>query len=109
MATLAVQKVVVTGLTPSYAAAAAGGDQFANSGKAMIHAKNASAGSLTVTVNSQTNCSQGFDHDAAVAIPAGQERMIGPFPKGRFDDANGNVQITYSGVTSLTVAVVEVP
>lgn len=109
MATLAVQKAVVTGLTPSYSAAAGGGDQFANSGKAMLHIKNGSGGSINVTVNSQTNCSQGFDHDAVVAVPAGAERMIGPFPKGRFDDANGNVQITYSAVTSLTVAVVEVP
>lgn len=109
MATLTVQKAVGTGLTPSYSAAAGGGDQFANSGKAMLHAKNGSGGSITITVNSQVNCSQGFDHDFAVAIPAGEERMIGPFPKSRFDDANGNVQITYSAVTSLTVAVIEVP
>jgi len=35
--------------------------------------------------------------------------MIGPFPKNRFDDATGKVQITYSAVVSLTVAIVQVP
>jgi len=109
VATLSVQIVVLGGLTPSYGAAAGGGDEFLNSGREFIHAKNGAGVSQTVTVNSQVACNQGADHDAAVAIPAGQERMIGPFPKNRFDDANGKVQITYSAVASLTVAVVRVP
>ena len=108
MAVLTVQQAALTGLNSSYGAAAGGGDQFANTGKAMLHVKNG-ASSKTVTVDSQTPCSQGVDHDAVVAIPAGEERMIGPFPKARFDDANGDVQITYSAVTSVTVAVVELP
>lgn len=109
MSTLSVQIVVLGGLTPSYGAAAAGGDEFVNSGREFFHAKNGAGVSQTVTVNSQAVCNQGFDHDAAVAIPAGQERMIGPFPKGRFDDANGKVQVTYSAVASLTVAAIRVP
>ena len=109
MATLSVQTVSLGGLTPSYVAAAAGGDEFPNSGREFIHAKNGATVSQTVTVDSQAACNQGFDHDAAVAIPAGEERMIGPFPKNRFDDATGKVQITYSAVASLTVAIVQVP
>ncbi|OGD18839.1 MAG: hypothetical protein A2Y70_00600 [Candidatus Aminicenantes bacterium RBG_13_64_14] len=97
------------GLTPSYAAATAGGDEFVNSGREFIHVKNGHTSPQTVTVNSQTVCNQGYDHDAPVVIPASEERMIGPFPKGRFDDANGKVQITYSGVTALTIAAVRVP
>lgn len=109
MAELSVQVVVLGGLTPSYAAAAAGGDQFANSGREMIHLKNGAGVSQTVTTDSQEPCDQGFDHDNAVAIPAGEERMIGPFPKSRFDDASGKVQLTYSAVASLTIAVIKVP
>lgn len=45
----------------------------------------------------------------AVAVPDGEERIIGPFSKNRFDDVDGKVQVTYSAVTSVTVAVVEVP
>jgi len=109
MAILTVQQASLSGVNTTYGAAAGGGDQFANTGKAMIHVKNGDVSSKTVTVDSQKVCSQGFDHDAAVAIPAGEERMIGPFPKDRFNDANGDVQITYSAVTSVTIAVVELP
>lgn len=81
MATLSVQKATLTGLDPTFVAA---------------------------SVNSQTPCNYGFDHDAVVAVPAGGERVIGPFPKARFNDASDKVLISYSGVTSVTVAVLEV-
>jgi hypothetical protein len=109
MAILSVQIIPLIGLEPSYAAADVGGDEFVNSGRDFIHVKNGHTSEQTVTMNSQTACSFGFDHDAAVAIPASEERMIGPFPKNRFDDSNGKVLITYSGVTSLTIAVLRVP
>jgi hypothetical protein len=109
MSTLSVQVVILGGLSPSYAAAAAGGDEFVNSGREFIHVKNGHTSAQTVTVNSQAPCNQGYDHDAQVSVPASEERMIGPFPKSRFDDAGGKVQITYSGVTALTIAVVQVP
>jgi hypothetical protein len=109
MANLNVQKIELSGLNPSYVAAAAGGDEFVNSGRAFIHVKNGGASSIDVTVDSQTPCSQGYDHDAVVAVPASEERMIGPFPKDRFNDASEKVQITYSDVTSVTVAAIEVP
>ena len=109
MSTLTVQVVSLAGIAPSYAAAGAGGDEFVNSGHEFLHVKNGHTSPQTVTANSQKACSQGFDHDVAVAVPNGAERMIGPFPKDRFDDPAGKVQITYSGVTALTVAVVQVP
>jgi hypothetical protein len=64
-------------------------------------------GSINVTINSQKACDQGFDHDIVVAVPNGGERLIGPF-SDRFADASGQVLITYSGVTSVTVAALEV-
>jgi hypothetical protein len=42
--------------------------------------------------------------DRAVAIPAGEERLIGPFPSAIYDDGNGKVQLTYDAVTSMTIA-----
>lgn len=109
MATLSVQRAVLTGLNPTYAAAGAAGDEFVNSGKAVLHVKNGSAGSINVTINSQTPCNYGVDHDLVVAVPAGAERIIGPFAKSRFNDASEKVQISYSAVASVTVAVLEVP
>jgi len=109
MAVLTVQQVNLTGLAPAFAAASAGGDEFVNSGRAVLYVKNGDISDKTVTVDSQTPCNQGFDHDAQVIVPASEERIIGPFPKNRFDDANGKVQISYSDVTSVTVAVIEIP
>lgn len=113
MATLTRQKVVIGGLTPSYAACAAGGDVVTNDdGKTFLHVKNSSGGSLTVTVTAQSTSVNTGTHgtltvsNVAIAIPAGQERMIGPFPKQAYNNSSKQLAITYSGVTSLTIAAV---
>ena len=111
MATLSRQKVIIGGLTPSYAACAAGGDVADNSdGKTMLHVKNGSAGSITVTVTAQSTSVVTGTHgtatvsNVAIAIAAGSERLIGPFPKQAFNNSTKQLAITYSGVTSLTIA-----
>lgn len=109
MADLTVQIVSLPGLTPAYGAAAAGGDAFPSSGKEFIHIKNGHTSPQTVTVNSQAACNRGFDHDVAVVVTNAQERMIGPFPKDRFNDSADKIQLTYSGVTALTIAIVRLP
>jgi hypothetical protein len=103
MAVLTVQPISLAGEAPDYVAANAGGDKVAASRSNFIHVKNGSGGSITVTLDSVVACNQGSDHNIAVAIPAGQERMIGPFDPGRFADSAGDVNISYSGVTSLTI------
>jgi hypothetical protein len=107
-AALTVQAAALAGLNPAYVAANVDGNFFLNSGKEYLHVKNGGASPITVTINSQVNCNQGFDHDAVVSIPAGGERIIGPFPKDRFNDASGYVQAAYSGVTSVTAAAITV-
>lgn len=103
MATLAVQDISTAGLEATYASAAGGGDQFSNDGKTLLHVKNGSGGDITVTIASQVACSQGSTHNTAVVVTAGEERFIGPFDPARYNDANGMTQLTYSGVTSLTI------
>jgi len=113
MATLATQQVVRTGLNPAYSAAAGGGDRFTPSDTTFLHVKNGSGGALTVTVvTPRTDPGSGQAiADVAVSVPATPgERMIGPFPAPSFGaPADGLADITYSGVTSLTIAVIEVP
>jgi hypothetical protein len=109
MGTLAAQVIVLAGVTPSLAAASAGGDQWANTGREYLHIKNAGGSSIDVTVNSQKTCNQGFDHDVTVAVPNGEERLVGPFPKERFNDENGYAQVSYSDVTSVTIGVFRLP
>jgi hypothetical protein len=110
MATLTKQVVSLTGIEPSYQAAAAGGDEVVNSGRIFIHVKNANGSTARqVTVDSQAPCSQGYDHDAIVSVPASNEKMIGPFPKDRFNDSGGKIQISYDNEADLTIAAIEVP
>ena len=109
MAQLTIQTIAVAGVVPTYAAAAAGGDAFLNDGATYFHVKNGGGSSINVTVNSITACDQGFDHDQVVAVANGSEKILGPFPVGRWNDTSGNVSITYSAVTSVTVAAVKLP
>lgn len=110
MALLATQNVTRAGLAPTYSAAAAGGDEFTPSKDTILHVKNGSAGALTVTVVTPKATEYGADiADTAVSIPAAGERVIGPFPYQHYaNPADGKADITYSGVTSLTVAVIQV-
>lgn len=117
MATLTIQNLVKSAeLSVSYAAASAGGDVMPNDGKTVLHFKNASAGSLTVTVASALASHDFGDPfgpytraDVVVAVPAGGERFVGPFPGRAFNNGSGQAAITYSGVTSLTVAALRFP
>lgn len=118
MATLTRQVLGEDGLTASYGAAAVSGDQVNNAdGKTFLHIKNASGVSVTVTVAEQitgttvTNPTLGklTKANATKAIGAGAEGFFGPFAKGGFNDANSNIQVTYSAVTSVTIAALYIP
>jgi len=111
MADLTIQDVVEGGLAATYAAASAGGDAVLNlAGDVFLHVRNGDAAQHTVTVTVQETSHEvaGFGAmskaNLQVAIPAGAEAFIGPFPRAAFNDANGNVQISYDGVTNVTVA-----
>ena len=105
MATLTVQQVTRAGITPSYASCAGGGDEFANDGKTLIHVKNGHTSPQTVQVTIQKTVDGESAGTKDVAVTNAQERMIGPFPTDIYNDNNGKVQLTYSGVTSLTIGV----
>lgn len=102
MAVLDVQDVARAGLNPAFVAAAAGGDEAPNVAGLFVVVKNGSAAQITVTLDSQEACNQGFDHNETVDVPAGGERWIGEF-SSRFEAANGNIQWAYSDVTTVTV------
>lgn len=106
MAILTVSAQVPSGATFTPVAAAGGGDSFANDGATSLYVKNGSGAPITVTIPAQAACNFGVSnaaHDIVRAVPAGAENRLGPFAPGLYNDANGRVQITYSGVTSLTV------
>lgn len=107
MAVLTPVDVTLAGVADNLVAAAGGGDSFPNNGHVVFVVNNGSAGAITVTFDDPNTPNPGsasqFNPDVAVSVPAGARRTIGPFPPFRFNDANGRVNVTYSGVTSLTV------
>lgn len=109
MATLTVQEISRSAITPSYGAAAGGGDQFPNDGRTYLHIKNGGGSSITLTIATQLTVDGKAVADDAITVTNAQERVVGPFPPGIYNDANGMVQLTYSGVTSVTVGAFRLP
>ena len=112
MATLTPQKVIDSGTVVTLASAAANGDEFTNSGVEFIHIQNGHASAArVVTITAQvTNVHhQQFGtvtkSNVAKVVAAGQDAFLGPFKQRAFNDQNNKVQITYDGVTTLSVAV----
>lgn len=108
--TPAVQALTSVGLAPTYAAADnTNGEQIANNGRRIVHVKNASGGGLTVTVRMPTTVDGLTVPDRTVSIPAGTDKLVGPFGSAYTQAADGNVYVDYSTGTSITRAVLEMP
>lgn len=114
--TIVPETLVITGLVPTYIAAnstALGGSKFAlvSGNSYFIYIKNVAAGGNSIcTINSVANCDQGFDHDVAITVADGAEKIIGPFGfNTRFKNASGDIHFDIDEVTNVTVAVVKVP
>ncbi len=109
MATLAAQAVPQnSGLTPTYNAAAAGGDRVPAGNGVLVVVKNASTAAVTVTLVTPGT----VEGDLAIAdrsysVPASTGEVW--FPVGsNYRAADGLATINYSAVTSVTVACVRV-
>lgn len=107
MATLSLQRVSLAGTAVTLAAAGGSGDRMPVGPTNMLRVSNGSGASITVTVNSIKQCSQGFDHDLSVAVAAGATKDIGPITE-RFQDTDNLAGISYSATGSVTVAAVTV-
>ena len=109
MANLNAQKVVLGGLAPAFTAAAAGGDTLPPVGSGFLVVKNGSGVSVNVTVATPGNTEFGIAQpDVVVAVPAAGERYIGPLSTNLTDPVSNGINVTYSAVASVTVAVVAV-
>lgn len=112
MAILTVQSFDESGTALTMSAASSGGDQFSNTGKQMVVIHNTDASSKTVTVVAQNTEYTKPDigvvtkSSQQLSVPASGIGIIGPFPINPYNDSNRNVQITYSAVTGVNVAVV---
>lgn len=106
-------------LLDALVAATGGGDSFKNSGKETLKFKNAGGGSITVTIKASagannSKCNFGVagtpGHDIALVIPNDSNIYeAGPWPTNPYSDGSGFLQITYSGVSSLSVGAFVAP
>ena len=105
---LTVQAMSIDGIAPTYATAASGGDTFANNGKTFLHVKNGGGSSINVTLASQVDSPPAGTaaSNKVIAVAAGGEKMIGPLPEYGYNDSGGLVHVSYSAVTSVTVAAI---
>ncbi|MBT9156915.1 MAG: hypothetical protein DDT37_01906 [Firmicutes bacterium] len=100
---LTIQELAGTGAAPTFVAAAAAGNHFANDGRVALEFVNAHTAPITITIDSFTPCSQGFDHDLVLTVAAGTRWRTPALDPGRFRRIDGHTYITYSLVTALTV------
>ncbi|MFZ3494622.1 hypothetical protein ACODT5_15585 [Streptomyces sp. 5.8] len=108
MAILASQRMPLSGLQPTYSAAAGGGDQAPVGEKLYLHVRNGGGGSVTVTLATPGTVGDLAVADAAQAVPASGAAFF-PLKSVFRDPTTGRAAITYSGVTTVTVAVVQLP
>lgn len=109
MALLAAQQVTITGLTPTFAAAAGGGDTVTPDERVFLRVKNTDAASKTVTVVVPGTVYGQARPDVAVTVAATTgDVLIGPLVQDLANPSTGVVDITYSAVTNVTVAAVRV-
>lgn len=112
MALIAVQTVDDLGADLTLSTAAAGGDTFANDGRTSFIVQNGSGAAITVTLTAQnTTTTLPGGTTATIAnrsksIAAGSVGIFDALPPAFFNNASGQVAVTYSGVTSLKVAAV---
>lgn len=92
-------------LTDLAAAADATGDNWANTGNEFLFVANANASSRTVTLVCQQTLDGQSVTNKTVVVGAGKSMLIGPFPKGIYNDANDRMNVTWSAVTDVTIVV----
>lgn len=112
---LTIQNCVDTGLAPNFGNANAAGDRMPNDARTFLWVKNGGGAPITVTITAQkTSISVGnfgtlAKSNGGGTVADGAEKLFGPFAPGAFNNGNGQVVISYSGVTSVTVAAVRLP
>lgn len=108
MATLSVQQADRAANAVTLAAASAGGDEFVNTGKEALLIDNGGGSPITVTFATPVTVDGLAVDDLDIDVPDGEMHLLGPFPTGTYNDGDGKVQISYTDVTSVTVAAIRI-
>ncbi len=112
--TLTLKNIINTGLNPAGATpTVTDGDGFANNGNVFLEIFNGNAGAVVATIDAYPtgNTTPKPDGltvtDRTVSIPAGETRMIGPFPPSIYNrPADNKAKVTCDVVTLTKIAAI---
>lgn len=85
MAALTAAAVSRDGIAPAPVAADAAGDEFTNTGKEFLYVENTGVGAVTITITTHQTVDGLAVPDRTVNVPAGEVRLIGPFPGATYN------------------------
>lgn len=105
MALLTPQAISSAGVTPTFTAAAGGGDTAAPLANQFLRIKNGSGAPINLTlIDPGTSPLGQANPDPVIAIPATTGDVLVRLPPGIADPSSGLISWTYSAVTTVTVA-----
>ena len=115
MATLTPVTPSLAGVSLAGVSASGGGDEVDNaSGDVMLFVSNGGGGSINVTLTAVQTSRPAFGaypamtlSNQVIAVAAGAKVLIGPIPTAFNHATTGRVTITYSGVSSVTIAAIQ--
>jgi len=105
---LTVTQVTRAGVALPAAAANADGHSVANDGSVILHIVNGGGAPITVTIVTPGTVDGLAIADREVIVAASANRLIGPFPREHYNQADGTVHVNFSGVASVTAAALKV-
>lgn len=107
MATLTTQNITTAGILPTYVAASAGGDAMIPDSTSFLHIKNGGGSSMTVSIADPLTIDTSLTvTPRVVTVGATSEAMIAVPDSLYRNPATGLAALTYSAVTSVTVAAI---
>lgn len=106
MATLATQSITTSGLSVTYATAAAS-DRFTPAERTFLHVRNNNAGTVTVTITTPGTVDGLAISDRVISIPTTQQRMIA-LPDTLYRSSDGLGDVVISPNSSVDVAVIRI-
>lgn len=99
------QKLGPHGVAPTYVTPDAAGLSFRSSGKQLVHIKNGSGSSITITETIGRTVQGQAVTAPTSTIAAGADKFFGPYPDDyEQPDGTENVYLGISSVTTVTVA-----
>lgn len=110
MATLITQTISQAGMSPSLQAATITGDSYTPESNVFLLFKNGDTNPHVATIHTTASIFGQPISNIAVSLAAGSEVLVGPFDPAEVQQSGSTLaNITYDGVTSITVAAIRCP